>query len=283
MLFLRNSCEIYIVSRMRSEWCELGGQRVKIKDGAEQYDEREKDDDGAYYLINNNDAVGVEDAPYLVDEPRQTVPPKQGTEWNAQETEEHLDGVVGDDERELCEQSDEEKDDEGVGEGNEEGRHTVMDERILLLAADVHVLRGVASPAIDAEEKQQDAADNLQEKLRVVVVDHVHHERHAQQRYKGVDDVAHGGSDACHKPVPPTFVQCTLYAQYTNGSHWCTGYDAYQDALENKVNDVYVKCKWHKWVQRYTFSFKETTKNAIIPHFLQKSRLDGSVERSSLY
>ena len=53
---------------------------IQIENRAEESDDGEDDDHAAYYLIDNDDAVGIKLVPNLVDEPGESEPPQQGSE-----------------------------------------------------------------------------------------------------------------------------------------------------------------------------------------------------------
>ena len=50
---------------------------IQIENRAEESDDGEDDDHAAYYLIDNDDAVGIKLIPNLVDEPGESEPPQQ--------------------------------------------------------------------------------------------------------------------------------------------------------------------------------------------------------------
>ena len=56
---------------------------IQIENRAEESDHGEDDDHAAYYLIDNDDAVGIKLVPNLVDEPSESEPPQQGSEDDA--------------------------------------------------------------------------------------------------------------------------------------------------------------------------------------------------------
>ena len=57
---------------------------IQIENRAEESDDGEDDDHAAYYLIDNDDAVGIKLVPNLVDEPGESEPPQQGSEDDAE-------------------------------------------------------------------------------------------------------------------------------------------------------------------------------------------------------
>ena len=57
---------------------------IQIENRAEESDDGEDDDHAAYYLIDNDDAVGIKLIPNLVDEPGESEPPQQGSEDDAE-------------------------------------------------------------------------------------------------------------------------------------------------------------------------------------------------------
>jgi len=228
---------------------------VKVEDRTKEDDDGEQDYERSDYLIYNNNPLDIEECPHFVDNPRQSIPPQQCPKWNAEETEHHLEWVVGDNKRKLGEQRHEEEYDERIGKSDEECRQTVVEERTLLVSASVHVLCGIRPEAEEPEEEQNDASQNLKEELCMRVVDHVDHDRHSQTGNHCVEYIAHGGADAGYKAIPASFVQRALNTQNTHRPHRRTSDDSYENALEYKVDDIDMKDEWH-------FGCKVTNKRA---------------------
>ena len=213
----------------------------KIEDGAYQNDNRKQNHNTPNNPVDENDTIVVEYYPDFVDEPCQPKPPHQGTCHDAHIADEHHKGVSGHHKGQLGEAGHKEKDDEGVGECHQEGCHAIVDESTFGTAALVHVFGGVGAETVNAEKKEHHASHDLKEKLVVGVVDEIHHNSHSHTCDGGINQVAHRGSYACHKAIPPTFVECALYAKYSHRSHWCRGKNTYDDTLEDGAEDVYVK------------------------------------------
>ena len=68
---------------------------IQIENRAEESDHGEDDDHAAYYLIDNDDAVGIKLVPNLVDEPGESEPPQQGSEDDAEIPYSHSTGISG--------------------------------------------------------------------------------------------------------------------------------------------------------------------------------------------
>ena len=220
-------------------------ESVKIECGANQHQQREEDDQAAYHLIDNKDAVGVKLFLDLVDEPCQSKPPQQRTHHNAHIAQGHLDGMVGHDKGKLGEGTDEQKDDEGIGECDKKRGDAIVKQRPLLVAAAVHLAGGIGAETADAENQQDDASDNLQPKLVGGIGDEVHDKTHAQTRQQRIDDIAHGSTDAGDKSVRAPFVQGALYAQHAYRSHRSGRDDADEHTLQYQRKDIYLKWKSH--------------------------------------
>ena len=216
---------------------------IQVEHRAYQRYQREDDHHAAYHLINNKDAVGIELAAYLVDEPGKTKPPQQGAKHDAEIAHAHLDRHVGNHKGKLRVSGHEEEHDERIGESDEEGRQSVVEQRALLVAALVHVLHRVALEAIYSKDKQQQTARNLKIELVLGIVDKIHHKTHTQTREHGIHDVAASSTDACHKTIPAPLVQRALNTQNTYWTHGSRGNDTYDNTLENKIKDVYLYWK----------------------------------------
>ena len=183
---------------------------IQIENRAEESDHGEDDDHAAYYLIDNDDAVGIKLVPNLVDEPGESEPPQQGSEDDAEIPYSHFYRHIRYDESKLREGGHEEEHDERIGERDEEGSNGIVPERALLLAALMHVLRRIALEAIYAEHQEQKASENLQIELVLGIIDNVHHETHSQTREEGIHDIAEGGTDTRHETIPAALVQSAL-------------------------------------------------------------------------
>lgn len=216
---------------------------IQIENRAEESDDGEDDDHAAYYLIDNDDAVGIKLVPNLVDEPGESEPPQQGSEDDAEIPYSHFYRHIRYDESKLREGGHEEEHDERIGEGDEKGRQAVVEQCALLVAALVHILHRVAHETIHSEDKQQQTARNLKIELVLGIVDKIHHKTHTQTREHGIHDVAASSADACHKTIPAPLVQRALNTQNTYWTHGSRGNDTYDNTLENKIKDVYLYWK----------------------------------------
>lgn len=213
----------------------------KIEDGAYQNDNRKQNHDAPNNPVDENDAIVVEYNPDFVDEPCQSKPPHEGTSHDARIAYEHHEGVSWHYEGQLGKAGHKEKDNEGVGDSHQEGRHPIVDERTFGVAALVHVFSRVGAETVNTEKEEHHASHNLQEKLVVGIVDEIHHKRHTHTCDGGIKQVAHRSSYACHKAIPPTFVKRALYAQYTHRTHRCRGKNTNDDTLKDGAEDVYMK------------------------------------------
>ena len=192
---------------------------IQIKNRAEESDDGEDDDHAAYYLIDNDDAVGIKLVPNLVDEPGESEPPQQGSEDDAEIPYSHFYRHIRYDEGKLREGGHEEEHDERIGERDEEGGDGIVPERALPLAALMHVLRRIALEAIYAEHQEQKASENLQIELVLGIIDNVHHKTHSQTREEGIHDIAESGTDTRYETKPAALVQSALDTQDANRSH----------------------------------------------------------------
>ena len=192
---------------------------IQIKNRAEESDDGEDDDHAAYYLIDNDDAVGIKLVPNLVDEPGESEPPQQGSEDDAEIPYSHFYRHIRYDEGKLREGGHEEEHDERIGERDEEGGDGIVPKRALPLAALMHVLRRIALEAIYAEHQEQKASENLQIELVLGIIDNVHHKTHSQTREEGIHDIAESGTDTRYETKPAALVQSALDTQDANRSH----------------------------------------------------------------
>lgn len=192
---------------------------IQIENRAEESDDGEDDDHAAYYLIDNDDAVGIKLVPNLVDEPGESEPPQQGSEDDAEIPYSHFYRHIRYDESKLREGGHEEEHDERIGERDEEGGDGIVPERTLLLATLMHVLRRIALEAIYAEHQEQKASENLQIELVLGIIDNVHHETHSQTREECIHDIAESGTDTRHETKPAALVQSALDTQDANRPH----------------------------------------------------------------
>lgn len=216
---------------------------IQIENRAEESDHGEDDDHAAYYLIDNDDAVGIKLVSNLVDEPGESEPPQQGSEDDAEIPYSHFYRHIRYDESKLREGGHEEEHDERIGEGDEKGRQAVVEQCALLVAALVHILHRVALETIHSEDKQQQTARNLKIELVLGIVDKIHHKTHTQTREHGIHDVTASSADTCHKTIPAPLVQRALNTQNTYWTHGSRGNDTYDNTLENKIKDVYLYWK----------------------------------------
>ncbi len=229
---------------------------IEIERRTDEGNHREDDNHASYHLVYNEDAIGVELATYLVDEPRQSEPPEQRPEHDAQIAHPHLHGHIGHHKGKLGEGCHEEEHDKRIGQGDEERRNAVVQERALLVAALVHVLGGIALEAIDAEHQEQETSEDLEVELVLGVVDNIHHEAHTQASEQGIHNVAACCSHTSHETIPTPFVQSALNTQDAHGPHRGGGKNTYDNSLENEIKNIYLYWKHytHNRAQSYNFS-----------------------------
>ena len=88
----------------------MDGEQVEHR--AKKNNDGYGDDQCAYQPVDEHDAIFLEVGPDLVDEPCQPIPPQNGSCHDAQKSDGHHEGLVGDDECELGEAGHEEQDDQ---------------------------------------------------------------------------------------------------------------------------------------------------------------------------
>ena len=109
----------------------------------------------------------------------------------------------------------------------------------------MHILRRISTPGIDTKAQQENTAYDLQVELVLLVIDKVHDKRHTESRNSGIENIAYGGTDTCHQPVPAALLQRTMHAEHTYWSHRSRCYHAYQHPLEHQVHNIYMYRKRH--------------------------------------
>ena len=145
---------------------------IDVEQCPEKNKKREDYNRRADDAVDNQDAVGGEVAPYLVDKPCKTVPPQQRSKHDAQIAHAHFKRMVGHNECQLGVTSHEKEYNKRVGECYEECCDAVVNQRALLVSADMDFLCGVALEAIDAEQEEHDASAYLKIKeIAAQVVD----------------------------------------------------------------------------------------------------------------
>ena len=217
----------------------------KIEDGAYQNDNGKQYHHTPDNAVDENDTIIVEFYPDFVNEPCQSKPPQQCTHHDTHIAYEHHERMPRNHESQLCKAGHKKNDDEWIGEGHQKGRHAIVDESALGVAALVHVLSGVGAETVDAENEEHDASRDLQEELVVGIGDEIHDKTHAYSCDDSIKQVAHRGAYACHKAIPPSFVERALHTQYSHRSHGRRGKNTYDDAFEDGAEYVYVKQCWH--------------------------------------
>ncbi len=211
------------------------GEEVNVEDGAYETDEREDDDAAANDAVDYYHARLVKLGAYLVYHPRQPIPPQQRAAYHGGIAHGHEHGLVGYDEVELGKEGYEEQDYQGVGQGDEECRHRVVDQcAFLFLPVDMGVFQRVAEETDETENEKHHAAGKLQVELVYGVVDEIYHKRHARPGDQGIKQVACRGSYACGESIPASFLLGPLNAKYSHGTHWRGSRYANDDAFDDK-------------------------------------------------
>ena len=194
---------------------------VEIEYRTDEHGEREDDDKAADDAVDDLYAVHVELCTYFINQPCQAVPPQQRTRDEAHIAERHFQRMVWNDEGKLSVAGDEQKDNQWVGECNEEGCERIVPQSAFALATLVHILPWIASEAVDAKQQQNSTSGELQDEFVGGVCDEIHDEAHTQTRDERIDNVAYSCSNACNKTIPAPFVECALYAEYAHRPHRC--------------------------------------------------------------
>ena len=157
----------------------------------------------------------------------------------------------------LSVHSQEEEDDQRIGEGHNKGRPGVIPEGTLLLTRLVHILRWIRTIGVKAEAEQHDTTHNLKVETILVVGDEVHDERHTETSDSCIDNIAYCSTDTCGQTIPAAFIQRTLHTKYTNGSHRCTGNYPDHHPLEDEIYYV-------NWYNKHLFLFYPTLRLIIV-------------------
>ena len=139
----------------------MQGQMIEVKHRAQEDDHGEDNHYRAYRLVDDGNAIDIKFGANLVYQPRQTIPPEQRSQRYAQKTNGHIELLIRPNEGELREDGHEEKDDKGIGKGNQEGRQPVVQQRALGFSALMHLLLRVRAKAIKTEEQQDDRTGYL--------------------------------------------------------------------------------------------------------------------------
>ena len=228
-------------------------EMIQVECRPNECDERKDNHHASYYLIYKKDAIDIELAPNLIDEPSEAKPPKQRTEDNAQVAHAHLQRHIWHNKSKLGKGGHEKKDDERITQRNQESRNAVVQKRTLLATRLVHILHRIALEAIDSECKQHQATENLQVELVLRIIHKIHHKAHPQARKQCIHHVAARCSYACDETIPTPLVQSALYTQDAYWPHWGRGNHSYDNSLEDEVKDIYLyrKCYTHNSGQRY--------------------------------
>ncbi len=192
---------------------------IEIEDSADKYNQRNDDDKTPDNLVYYDYAFVVELSAYLVDEPRKSEPPQYGSADDTEIANGHLKRMVRYYERELGEENHEQEYYQRVEECHPEGGHTVVYERPFLVAADVHVFRGVTHEAVYTEQKKQCASCYFQNEKVFGICNKIHYKAHSKACDKRVYDVAYRGTDTCYESVPAALVECSLNTQNPDRPH----------------------------------------------------------------
>ena len=208
--------------------------RAKEDDGREQYDHRTDDP------VNDGNTCLVEPPANFVHKPRQSIPPQERAQRDADKANGSLKRPRGLHESKLCECGHEEKDNQRVGKRDKKRRQPIVQQRPLatIFRMGMHFLGRIGAETEHAEEQQNDTSGNLKEKLILRILQWLHDKPHAQADYQRIDDVAQCRTDTSHHAIPAAFVQSALDAKDSYGTHRSRRDDADGYPLEDEVEDI---------------------------------------------
>ena len=208
-----------------------------VKRQAEQCGEQQQHADNhhdyANNLVNQPDTVHIEARAYLIYNIGEAIPPKHGSEEDADISKTLLTKVLGNHKREGVEQSDEEEDDQGVAEGEQERSEEIVRKRAATIRGGTQLR--TRTVGVHTKDEQHHTTNQLQDVNGTRLFDEFHHETHAQTSNKGIEDIADGGSKSRDQTILPTLVQSALNTQHTNRSHRGTCHYSDNQALDGQI------------------------------------------------
>ena len=143
-------------------------------------------------------------------------------------------------EAETCVERDEQEYDERVRQGDEKGRHKVVDVCAFAGRYRAYGLDGVAPECVYAEDEKQHRAYYLQPVY--LPGQEIGYETHAVAGGQRVEYVAHGCTHAGDETVPTAFVERPLYAKHAYRTQRCGYYHAYYESFHQYVYDCLQHC-----------------------------------------
>ena len=191
-----------------------------VDDGRNQHD-------GADGAVETQDAAHTEVLLHAVNHVSQPEPPKHRAAHNGDVAHALPEEVAGYDKGEHVVEGDEEEDNQRVGERNEKRSREVVQQRALFRGYGAQALARVGAEEIQPEDEEHDAADEFHPEEVALVVDKVHHERHAEARDEGVDEIAQCRARAGDEAVVAPLLHGALYAQNAHGTHGGGGDNSY--------------------------------------------------------
>lgn len=162
---------------------------VDIKES--KYGVKHADDDhyGANGAVEHEHTAESERMFHLGDEIGEGYPPQHGSCEDRQVAAHRAKGVFRHSEGELCEQRDEKKDDQGIGERKEERSDEILHGCSFLSRGLAHGLDGVGEQRVQTEGEKQGTAANLHPEDIISLLNEGHHHRHSGAGYDGVEQI----------------------------------------------------------------------------------------------
>ena len=184
--------------------------------------------------VQHEDASVAEVLFHAVDDVGQPQPPEHGSGDDGKIAHALSKEVAGNDKRQHVEQGDEQKNDERVGKGDEKGCGEVVNQSAFAGRGGAETFSRVGSVHVDTEDEEHDAADEFQPEQILLVVNEVHHQRHAQSGDEGIEDVAQCGAGTGDDAEDSTFSNGALHTKNAHGSHRRGGDDAHEKSFDNQ-------------------------------------------------
>lgn len=152
---------------------------IKIKHRSKKSDDRENNHDTSYHFIDDKDSISIKLTSDLIDEPSESKPPQQGSEYDARKANKHLKRMVGHYKGKLGETRHKKENNQRIGERDKKGGHSVVEQRTLSVARTVYLLRRVRLVGVNTKCQKHYAAHYLQVHPCLLVAQHVHHIAHS--------------------------------------------------------------------------------------------------------
>ena len=100
--------------------------------------------------------------------------------------------IARDDEGKHVVEGDKQKNNEGIGEGDQKGRREVVDKGSFALRRRTQTLARVGAEHVDAKDEEHQATDEFEPKNILFFVDKIHDKGHTETGDEGVDDITQG-------------------------------------------------------------------------------------------